>query len=105
MIDSNSLKVIHIDFAPHRSPNGTLSASTTAYSSLEEDSLEHSGRERIKPPTKRHDYLPELVVKDEEVKKSTRDEVKPLHVIQPKGVSFTVNGNEIEWQKMEDTCW
>lgn len=36
---------------------------------------------------------------DEEVKKSTRDEVKPLHVIQPKGVGFTVNGHEIEWQK------
>lgn len=47
----------------------------------------------------KHDYLPELVEKDEEVRKSTRGEVKPLHVIQPKGVSFDMKGNEIEWQK------
>lgn len=27
-----------------------------------------------------------------------RDDVKPLHVVQPEGVSFKVNGNELEWQ-------
>ena len=99
MIDSNILKVIHIDFAAHRTkPDGGLSA-TTSYGPLEEDALKHSGRERIPPPSKKHDYLPDLVAKDEEVKPSTRPEVKPLHVIQPKGVSFNMNGNEIEWQK------
>lgn len=28
-----------------------------------------------------------------------RDDVKPLHVVQPEGVSFKMDGNVLEWQK------
>lgn len=31
--------------------------------------------------------------------KATREALKPLHIIQPQGVSFSMNGNELEWQK------
>jgi primary-amine oxidase len=30
-----------------------------------------------------------------------RQDVKPLQVTQPKGPSFSVNGNEISWQKFK----
>lgn len=28
-----------------------------------------------------------------------RDTIKPLHVVQPEGPSFSVNGQEIAWEK------
>ena len=28
-----------------------------------------------------------------------REDLKPLHVLQPEGVSFKMNGNTLEWQK------
>lgn len=28
-----------------------------------------------------------------------RDDVKPLHILQPEGVSFKMNGHILEWQK------
>ena len=28
-----------------------------------------------------------------------RDDIKPLHVVQPEGVSFKMDGNVLEWQK------
>lgn len=27
-----------------------------------------------------------------------REDIKPLHILQPEGVSFSMNGNELEWQ-------
>jgi len=46
---------------------------------------------------KSFDFLPDLLAKDPEHK--PRDDVKPLHVVQPEGVSFKMNGHELEWQK------
>jgi primary-amine oxidase len=48
------------------------------------------------------DFLPDLI--EENLKKEgkefkLRDDLKPLHVVQPEGVSFKVNGHEVEWQK------
>ena len=85
--------MIHIDFAPHRTKgNGELSAST-APPLVTENALEVSGRERIKPPTRKFEYLPEISgIKP-------RDDLKPLHIIQPEGPSFKINGHELEWQK------
>jgi primary-amine oxidase len=46
---------------------------------------------------KSFDFLPDLLAEDPEHKQ--RDDVKPLHVLQPDGVSFKINGHELEWQK------
>lgn len=85
--------MIHIDFAPHRTKgNGELSAST-APPPVHENAFEVSGRERIKPPTDKFEYLPEI--SDIQY----RDDLKPLHITQPEGPSFKIVGHELEWQK------
>ncbi|KAF8518115.1 copper amine oxidase [Hysterangium stoloniferum] len=106
VLDSNTLKVIHIDFPPHRVGGrgddkgiSALSVDTTAPPPLTEDSLSGSGRPRIPFPDAAHEYLPDLRAKQPEVKPSTREPLKPLHILQPEGVGFRMHGNEMEWQK------
>jgi len=101
VIDSLAGKVLHIDYPPHYklSAKGVpvLTASSTKPPPLSADALTASNRERIPPPMKSFDFLPDLLAKDPEHK--PRDDVKPLHVVQPEGVSFKMNGHELEWQK------
>ena len=106
VLDSNSMKVIHIDFPPHRSAStaktddGTfsygLSVSTTAPAPLASGG--ECPRARIPPPLAPCDFLPDLIAANDPNFKQ-RDDVKPLHIVQPEGVSFKVKGGEIEWQK------
>jgi len=97
-------KVIHIDFPAHyayvdkEEKEHRLSAATTAPHPLDVAALAHSNRERIPPPTRRFDFLPDLIVENDKNFK-LRDDVKPLHIVQPEGVSFKMSGNELEWQK------
>ena len=85
--------MVHIDFAPHRTKeNGELSAST-APPSVSENAFEVSGRQRIRPPTRRFEYLPETSGIE------LRDDLKPLHIIQPEGPSFRIIGHDLKWQK------
>ncbi|CAL1702502.1 unnamed protein product [Somion occarium] len=114
VIDSLTQKVIHIDFPAHYtstdasgSPtilnfsdagkDATLNGSSTVPPPLS-DSLD-ANRPRIPPPRAPQDYLPDMLQKNLGSKFKLRDDIKPLHVIQPEGVSFKVNGNELEWQK------
>jgi primary-amine oxidase len=101
VVDTNAHQVIHIDFPPTyiTSPNGALelSAPSTKPPPLSADALSASNRERISPPRTPFDYLPDLMAKTQENFK-LRTDVKPLHVVQPEGVSFTMNGHELEWQ-------
>ncbi|KAJ7287143.1 copper amine oxidase [Mycena rebaudengoi] len=101
VVDSNTEKVIHIDFAPHwkPSPNGpVLSTATTEAPPLDTpDHLGHSQRERIPPPRKAFDFLPDLMATTEN-NFAPRADVKPLHIEQPEGVSFKIAGNQLEWQ-------
>ncbi|KAF8530017.1 copper amine oxidase [Hysterangium stoloniferum] len=110
VLDSNSLQVIHIDFPPHRvgctdgeetesASEAALSVATTAVPSLTEDALLASGRARLRYPEVAHEYLPDLRANQPGVKASTREPLKPLHVLQPEGVTFEMNGNELTWQK------
>lgn len=103
MIDVNSMKVIHVDFAAHRlaksnSKINNLTASG-APPALNADPFTASGRERIPPPLTRQDYLPDLIAADPNQKpKVTPEPLKPLHVSQPEGVSFKMVGtNALEW--------
>ncbi|KAM6498832.1 peroxisomal copper amine oxidase [Amanita muscaria] len=103
IIDSESWKVIHIDFAPHynKTPNGyALSVTKTAPPPLGtvDESLKAASRERIPPPLKSFDFLPDLMAKSEEGGYKPREGLKPLHISQPEGVSFTLDGHVLEWQ-------
>lgn len=103
MLDSNSLEVLHIDFPAHRTAkddkgDDKLTVDSTGPPSLEEDSLKASGRDRIPYPNSPFEYLPEYREKQPDYKPSLREPLKPLHIVQPEGVSFKMDGNQIEWQ-------
>lgn len=104
VVDVVTRKVLHIDFPAHYSyvdqeeKEHKLSATTTAPHPLDVTALDHSNRERILPPAQRFDFLPDLITEDDKNFK-LRDDLKPLHIVQPEGVSFKMNGHELEWQK------
>lgn len=104
VIDNLTRKVIHIDFPSHYSNNSKLSSGTTAPPPLDAENFGLS-RDRIAPPQMRHEYLPEMLHLNEKEGeqdvqgKKIREDLKPLHIAQPKSISFSMNGNEIEWQK------
>ena len=107
-MDSIAKKVIHIDFPPFYKKSGSksvfdglglnvdLTRSPTEPPGLDKDTLESSNRKRVPPPAKSYDFLPDLLAKEG---KRFRDDIKPLHVVQPEGVSFKMDGNVLEWQK------
>ncbi|KAJ3499745.1 hypothetical protein NLJ89_g10061 [Agrocybe chaxingu] len=104
VIDANSEELLHVDFPPHysRAADGSakLSVPDTAPPSVgtESESLAASQRERIPPPRKTWDFLPDLMAKTEEGGYHPRTDLKPLHVVQPEGVSFKMDGHVLEWQ-------
>jgi primary-amine oxidase len=55
-------------------------------------------RPRIPPPKESFDFLPDLQEKKGDGFK-LRDDIKPLHVLQPEGVSFKMDGHVLTWQK------
>ncbi|KAG6832431.1 hypothetical protein H0H87_001591, partial [Tephrocybe sp. NHM501043] len=103
VLDTNTGEVLQIDFPPKyiwRGKEPVLTAPTTAAPPLSdaEKALAASGRERILPPMKNQNFLPDLVLKDNPDFKY-RTDIKPLHITQPEGVSFALNGHELTWQK------
>ena len=114
MVDSLTQKVIHIDFPPIYKAKGTenpnehldftpagkivaLHAPTTVPPLLSNPQVPN--RDRLPPPKAPQDFLPDLIEKSLGSKFKIRDDLKPLHVVQPEGVSFKMNGHELEWQK------
>lgn len=106
------MKVVHIDFPAHyksKAPSESLfakhgldvqlSRTTTAPPSLEEDGEAAANRDRIPPPREAWDFLPDLMAQKPGEDFKVRDDLKPLHVVQPEGVSFKMNGHVLEWQK------
>ncbi|KAA1067725.1 hypothetical protein PGT21_015460 [Puccinia graminis f. sp. tritici] len=119
IVDILRKKVIHVDFPGHRIPGPEISSGTTLPSPLpattsdkdgidEQDlrvALHHSGRDRIPPPRRKFDYLPHLLNRsslelDNQPWQMRRD-LKPLHIVQPEGVSFVMEGNVLKWQKWQ----
>ncbi|GLB43633.1 putative amine oxidase [Lyophyllum shimeji] len=100
VIDANTEEVLHVDFPPtyKATPKGPLlSVQNTAPPPLTADALSASGRERIPPPRAPFNFLPDLMAQDDKDYK-LRNDLKPLHVVQPEGVSFKVSGHQLEWQ-------
>ena len=94
--------MIFLDFPPHynRSADGSvkLSTDTTGPPPITDNALAASKRERIPPPRRAWDFLPDLMAQTEEGGYQPRTDLKPLHVVQPEGVSFKMNGHVLEWQ-------
>lgn len=101
IVDANKGEVLHIDFPPKykRTVTGEikLTVPTTEPPSLDASPSVPSERGRIAPPRQAFDYLPDLMAQTEQGFK-LREDVKPLHIIQPEGVSFKMDGNVLEWQ-------
>ncbi|KAJ2963488.1 hypothetical protein NQZ79_g1549 [Umbelopsis isabellina] len=74
LIDVNTLQVVKIN---HCKPRSKL-----------------FGRATI--PLRNHNFLPKFMDMD-----SFRTDIKPIQVLQPEGVSYTTNGNQIKWQKWD----
>lgn len=101
VVDSNRREVIHIDFPPHRlGPDGKISGNMKPLTALTADSFTNSGRDRIPPSMQRFDYLPDLL-KQHNPDFKMREDVKPLHITQPEGVSFTLEGSRLKWQNWD----
>ncbi|QRW02902.1 primary-amine oxidase [Ceratobasidium sp. AG-Ba] len=95
IIDANAQKVIHIDFPSHPTSNvhnSSLPYSTKPPPLTDDPALQ---RKRIPPPMMKHEYLPDHI----EESKVPRESLKPLHVVQPEGVSFRMTGRVLEWQQ------
>ena len=98
VVDVVARKVIHIDF-PGAYPNVPASSQPPP---LDKDSLDISQRLRIPPSLTPHDFLPDLIeeaARKEGKEWKQREAPKPLHVVQPEGVSFKIDGHVLEWQK------
>lgn len=100
IVDVHAKELLHIDFPPQYKPgpNGpVLSTPSTCPPPLSADPLAASGRDRIPPPLNQFNFLPDLMKATEEDYRP-RTDIKPLHIVQPEGVSFKMNGHELEWQ-------
>ena len=92
-----------VDFPPHydKAANGyALTVPNTSPPPLGtvEESFAAANRERIPPPLKSFDFLPDLMEKTEEGGYKPREGLKPLYISQPEGVSFKLDGHVLEWQ-------
>ncbi|KAL2207090.1 hypothetical protein CC79DRAFT_693225 [Sarocladium strictum] len=54
--------------------------------------IRHVNGERTKVPLEEHNYLPEFIGSG-----YVTNRLKPVEITQPQGVSFSMNGNELEW--------
>jgi primary-amine oxidase len=98
VVDIVAGKVVHIDFL------GTYPSAlaSTRPPPLDKDSAERSLPSRVPPPRTPQDFLPDLIedaAKKEGKEWKQREAPKPLHVVQPEGVSFKMDGHILEWQK------
>ncbi|WWC67794.1 uncharacterized protein I206_101707 [Kwoniella pini CBS 10737] len=92
VLDSHTGEVLTIDYPPKNPAPGEAHpvSSAEAYEKL-------PPRERFAPPLSPQNYLPEQIALDEPNFK-VRDTLKPLHVVQPEGVSYSLDGRVLSWQ-------
>lgn len=103
VLDSNTGEVLSIDFPPMRTqgPHRDLStSSTSAPPPVGFNKLDPGLRPRYGPPRQKHEWHPKMVQKpDNSSPNGFRDDLKPIQITQPEGVSFVRSGNLLEWQK------
>jgi primary-amine oxidase len=87
---------LSIDYPPQNSAPGEEYPPSSA-ADYEASLKNGNARKRFEPPMAPHNYLPEQLAIDEPDFK-VRDTLKPLHVMQPEGVSYKLEGRVIKWQ-------
>ncbi|WVF71054.1 hypothetical protein IAT40_005851 [Kwoniella sp. CBS 6097] len=92
VIDSHTGEVITIDYPHTNQKPGEAHPPSSA-----EAHAAHVPRERFPPPMAPQNYLPEQIALDDPSFKM-RDTLKPLHVVQPEGVSYSLDGRVLSWQ-------
>jgi len=106
VVDVHTRELLHVDWSPHyvvdeQTGKPKLEVGDTAPPpTLDPNTEGPEHRERIPPPQKRWDFLPDMIQEsgDDVEYKTPRKDLKPLHITQPEGVSFKMDGNELEWQ-------
>jgi primary-amine oxidase len=100
VLDIETNELLSIDFWRSRNSEESLMDGAPPLKPTPDyqEALEACGRERMAPPMRSFDYLPELMAKDPSMSKPRKD-LKSLFVVQPEGVSYTLIGNQISWQK------
>lgn len=95
VIDSHTGEVLSIDYPPTNAAPGDPAppSSAEAYEASEK-------RAPFAAPKAPHNYLPEQIAMDDPTFK-LRDTLKPIHVTQPEGVSYTMKGRVLEWEKFK----
>ncbi|GFZ48473.1 Copper amine oxidase 1 [Saitozyma sp. JCM 24511] len=92
VLDSHTGEVLSIDYPPTNPAPGESYPASSA-----KDYEAGPKRARIPPPMTPQNYLPEQIAKDDPTFK-VRDTLKPLHVLQPEGVSYRMDGRTLRWQ-------
>lgn len=102
IVDNLTGEVLAIDYPAHRvAKGGKLNTDSTA-PPTEASFDKPDSRDRVPPPQAKHDYLPDLATRVDSSKPiEMRTDIKPLHVLQPEGVSFKRSGNVLEWGKFK----
>ncbi|WRT64903.1 uncharacterized protein IL334_001842 [Kwoniella shivajii] len=90
-VDGES-SILAIDYPPTNAASGEAHPPSSA-----EAYAKQATRERFAPPLAPQNYLPEQIALDEPNFK-VRDTLKPLHVVQPEGVSYSLDGRVLSWQ-------
>ncbi|WVQ68310.1 uncharacterized protein L199_006517 [Kwoniella botswanensis] len=92
VIDSHTGEVLTIDYPHTNQKQGEAHPPSSA-----EAHAAKEPRERFAPPMSGQNYLPEQIALDDPTFK-VRDTLKPLHVVQPEGVSYSLDGRVLSWQ-------
>ncbi|KAF8584587.1 hypothetical protein K439DRAFT_1134852 [Ramaria rubella] len=91
IVDVNASQVLRIDWPLPRLPGVRTSTEPTPLS----DTSVPTARSGY--PDTPSEYLPDFLERIEGLK--MRDDIKPIHITQPEGVSFQLRGHQLEWQK------
>ncbi|TIB39896.1 hypothetical protein E3P86_00918 [Wallemia ichthyophaga] len=92
VFDSHTGQLLTIDYPPLNSDEGEAPPPSSA-----KDNSERPRKLRFPPPSTNQNYLPEQIKQDDPTFKP-REGLKPIHVTQPDGVSYSIDGRIIRWQ-------
>ena len=93
VFDSHSGELLSIDYPPLNKSN----EEDNHPPSSARDNEEHPRNFRFPPPSSNQNYLPDQIKQDDSTFE-TRKGLKPIHVTQPEGVSYSIEGRNIRWQ-------
>ncbi|TIC65459.1 peroxisomal copper amine oxidase [Wallemia mellicola] len=92
VFDSHTGELLALDFPPLNAQDGEPAPPSSA-----KDNAERPRKFRFPPPSTNQNYLPEQIKQDDPSFK-LREGLKPIHITQPEGVSYNIEGRVLRWQ-------